>query len=151
MQIRKAHKTDIPALSELAVIVSKKYITPSLTEPAISNLLNSLSANNFKDYLNQDYSYYLVEIDQKIIGMIGLKDANHLYHLFVDEHFQNKGYARQLWHIASENAVKLHHTKIFTVNSSINALSVYEKLGFIRHTDLQEKNGIPYITMNYTV
>jgi GNAT superfamily N-acetyltransferase len=81
----------------------------------------------------------------EIIGVIGLRDNSHISLMFVDKQHQKKGIAKALFnHLLAKTGV----SKI-TVNSSPYAQPIYEKLGFVKTAEKQEKDGIIFIPMMY--
>lgn len=72
-----------------------------------------------------------------------------MYHLFVATAFQRQGLSRQIWRFALQNTA-LPHSKniVFTLNSSLYAQAVYEKLGFKATGFEVESNGIVFIPMS---
>ena len=138
-------------MSELASALTQKYIAHDLSHKVESVLLDSLSPESIENSIKQGSQYHIAELDDIIIGIIGFRDNRHLYHLFVNEQYQKKGIARQLWFIAREQCIKNGNAGVFTVNSSVNAKSVYEKFGFVSQSDVLERNGITYIPMKLTL
>ena len=89
----------------------------------------------------------MAEISGELVGVAGIRDAAHLYHLFVAESFQGRGIAAQLWEIASREALADGNPGRFTVNSSPYARALYERLGFVATGEPQVKDGIAFLPM----
>jgi GNAT superfamily N-acetyltransferase len=145
--IRSATLADSERISNLIYVLAEKYITHELTPEGATTLLSSLRPNEIKQYIESGIKYHLAEIEDELVGVIAVKDNSHLYHLFVDEHYQRKGIASLLWSVAQEACLLKGNPGIFTVNSSSFALPIYEKLGFIVQEGQQEKDGVIYIPM----
>lgn len=72
-----------------------------------------------------------------------MKEASHLYHLFVSEVHQGNGIANALWqHIVKQNRVEK-----YTLRSSLYAVPVYKKWGFVETDTVREKDGIKFQAM----
>jgi predicted GNAT family N-acyltransferase len=58
-----------------------------------------------------------------------------------------QGIASTLWDIAKEAAASDGNTGRFTVNSSVNAVPIYERFGFVATGAVQVQNGIAFVPM----
>ena len=92
-----------------------------------------------------NYRHYLAESDSGLSGFIALRDESHVYHLFVEPDVHRQGIARSLWMHAKSSSSH----KRFTVNSSLFAVAVYERLGFVATEGPQTKNGLAFVPMVY--
>jgi GNAT superfamily N-acetyltransferase len=84
--------------------------------------------------------------DNELAGMIEMRDFNHVCLLFVDQKFQGKGIARELFRSATETA-RLNGSRQIDVNASLYSVPVYEKLGFRKTGEVEEVNGIRFVPM----
>ncbi len=115
--------------------------------------------NTFNDYLKHKdeemaqglktghkkmWGYYQ---DNKIVGVISIRDVSHISLLFVDKKYHRKGIAKQLFNVLLEDTIKQSKTDKITVNSSPYAVEVYEHLGFEKTGEKQEKDGIIFVPM----
>jgi predicted GNAT family N-acyltransferase len=83
----------------------------------------------------------------EIIGVIATRDITHIALMFVDKRYHRKGIARQLFsNVLAEITDNAGLTQM-TVNSSPYAVTAYERLGFVKTAEQQEKDGIIYIPM----
>ena len=115
----------------------KDYIKPE-------NILTRLNGKN-----NQ---FYVAKHNNEIIGLLETKNNDHISLFFVRKEFYGKGVGKKLFEnytrrLKQENI----GIKTITVNSSIYAEKIYSKMGFIKNNEMQEKNGIKYIPMEYTL
>ena len=94
------------------------------------------------------YRYHVAEVDGQLVGVVGVRNNAHLFHLFVAELYQRQGIASNLWNVAMQACLDAGNPGKFTVNSSRYALGVYEKLGFVACSSPQEVNGIIFYPMN---
>lgn len=83
----------------------------------------------------------------QLAGLIALRNRSHLFHLFVARSFQGQGLSRQLWSYALKACLTEENTTTFTVNSSIYAQGVYEKMGFKVPGKAIETKGIVFIPL----
>lgn len=86
----------------------------------------------------------------KIVGIIDVKETNHLTMFFVSTAFQNKGIGRKLLQEAIIKCKAINPgLAYFEVNSSPFAVKIYEKLGFVKQSEEQEQFGIRYTPMKF--
>lgn len=91
------------------------------------------------------FGYYVAEGQAGLCGVIALREQSHLHHLFVRSDAHKQGVARALWeHAKSES----DSSKLF-VNSSLPAVPVYERFGFVAKDAPQSKNGLVFVPMEY--
>lgn len=73
---------------------------------------------------------------------------DHISLFFVLKEFQRKGIGKELLHISTEICLKdKPNLSQITVNSSPNAIRIYEKLGFAKVGPEQLVNGIIFTPM----
>lgn len=107
-------------------------------------LSKTLSIAKFEQRLSsKDFNNFVYSLDEMIIGYISLKDKSHLYHLFVAEHHQGEGIARQLWDYAKSDS----GVRVYTVRSSMFAIPVYQCFGFKASEAASSKDGIAFQPM----
>lgn len=143
MEIRPGRKFDSESISILLTSLAVKYIAKSFSEEGRTNLLNSMTPEAIEGFFDDGFRYHVGEIDGEIVGVVGTRDDSHLFHLFVDDRYQGKGYSSRLWAIGREACLKSgNNPGYFTVNSSLNAQHVYERWGFERDGSLREGGGV---------
>jgi GNAT superfamily N-acetyltransferase len=151
LDIREATVADSEQISKLVYGLAEKFIAPEFTPGGAKALLSSMKSGEIEKYIESGFTYHLAEIDGQLVGVVGIKDNSHLFHLFVDERLQKRGVARELWRVVVESSLSKGNPGVFTVNSSKYALPFYEKLGFIVEAGFQEKNGVIYVPMKLTI
>ncbi|MEZ8252301.1 GNAT family N-acetyltransferase [Vibrio splendidus] len=148
VNIRSAEISDAKGISELISPLAKKYVCPTCDASVHDILLNSMSEENVGKYLSTNYTYVVaVTANGEMVGVAGVRDNSHLYHLFVDDNFQGNGLSRQLWEAVKEEAIKNGNSGIFTVNSAVNAENVYLRFGFKRTEGIRNRQGMIDIPM----
>ena len=147
MEIRAAQPGDINAISELIRGLAKKYIVDDFSALGKDTLLRSMSPEAVRTCIQSGYVYHVAETDKRVVAVIAVKENRHLFHLFVAEEYQRQGIAKKLWELAMNVCLSHGNPGEFTVNSSIYARPVYEKLGFVTQSEPQEKMGVVFIPM----
>ncbi|NKE71654.1 GNAT family N-acetyltransferase [Candidatus Manganitrophus noduliformans] len=147
MKIRPAVIDDAPAISALVSALAREFIVPDFTEAAAKRLLEEMDTASIRKYIASGCRYHVAEEGGKIIGAVAVKENGHLFHLFVSKDFQGRGIARALWETAKGASLAAGNPRRFTVNASLAAVGVYEKLGFVRQSEPVRKSGIVYVPM----
>ncbi|WP_348541497.1 GNAT family N-acetyltransferase, partial [Vibrio zhanjiangensis] len=110
-------------------------------------LLDSMSTNNIREYIKSGYRYHIATDNGRLVGVIGMREHSHLYHLFVCDEYQGQGISRKLWEIAKSDILSQITTSYFTVNSALHAEHVYKKFGFERIAGIRTRGGMVDIPM----
>ena len=151
MKMREATIDDADTISALVSTLAQKYVAREFSDEGRETLLNSMKPDAIRNYLQSGFRYHLAEIEGQVVGVIGIRDNNHLYHLFVASEYQRQGIARKLWQVALEACLETGNPGKFTVNSSKYAQVIYEKLGFVAQSEPQERNGVVFIPMQLVI
>lgn len=147
IQIRSATLEDAPALSALICALTREFIAPELSKEGLNRLLKSMGSGSIRAHIRSGYRYHVAEEDGRIVGVVGMKENRHLYHLFVASAFQGRGLARALWETAKAASLAAGGSGRFTVNSSLGAVGLYEKFGFIKQSEPVAASGVVYVPM----
>ncbi|NMM27460.1 MAG: GNAT family N-acetyltransferase [Glaciimonas sp.] len=114
---------------------------------AEGKFLRANNAQAISALVASGFKYHVAEAGGEIVGFVGVRDNCHLYHLFVAEQVQRQGLARRLWTVAKSACYAAGNRSRFTVNSSNNAIPVYESFGFTRAAPTQDSGGVLYNPM----
>ena len=147
--IQAASFEDAAAISTLMLPLVKKFITHEFSAEAQKIMLDSMQPGIIEENFKNNYQYLIArdtESDAQIVGVLGMKTASHLFHLFVEESHHGNGIAKLLWRHLLEDSTECE----FTVNASRYAQHIYKKLGFSGNGKLFEKNGITCFPMTYS-
>jgi N-acetylglutamate synthase-like GNAT family acetyltransferase len=147
MKIRVAQKKDAHDISKMLVMLTEKFIAVGFSEAGLASMRDSMKPEAILNYIEIGYRYHVAEIEGKIIGAVATRENTHLYHLFIEESHQGKGYSRELWEVAKSACISAGNDKYFTVNSSLNAQDVYKSWGFIPISGIRETNGVKDMPM----
>lgn len=100
----------------------------------------------YRMFIKGVYHLYIAVEEEKIVGIISLRDGKHISLLFVDEKNHRHGIGREL--IAYlETIVKKENVPDLTVNASPYGVEFYHKVGFKDLGPEVEKDGIVYTPM----
>jgi len=149
--IREADIDDSDPISRLVSVLTEKFIVSDFTDKGRENLLDSMTPAAIAKYIRSGYRYHVAEDEDKIVGIVAIRENSHLYHLFVAESHQGRGLAKALWKKAMNEALCLGNPGEFTVSSSLNAQPVYEHLGFVAQSKPITKHGVSYTPMKLKI
>ena len=143
--IRQAEASDAGAISHLVLGVAH-YFLADPSSPEVGPFLAGLTPSSYANRIgSSNFSHYVAEDSAGPCGIVALRDGSHLYHLFVTADAHGQGIARALW----EHAKALSGRSTFTVNSSLFAVPVYERLGFVTKAPAQTADGLVFVPMGY--
>ncbi|MGA9573666.1 MAG: GNAT family N-acetyltransferase [Lysobacterales bacterium] len=128
-------------------VLTKKFIVSEFTAEGREQLLTSLTPSAIAGYIKSGFRYHVAEGEDEIVGVIGIRDNSHLFHLFVAESHQGRGLARRLWEKGMQESLWHGNPGEFTVNSSRNAQPVYEHFGFVAQSGPMIKRGVTFTPM----
>jgi GNAT superfamily N-acetyltransferase len=145
ISFRPANISDASAIS-LLIHSLASYIEDGVVDPQAESYLNTITPEALSQRIAAPGFFYVVAEDHSgLCGVAGLRDARHVYHLFVRQELHRQGVARALW----ERLRKSSESSFFTVNSSLFAVPVYQRLGFVSSGDKQSRNGVTVQPMVY--
>ncbi len=151
MYVRNATPDDAEEISGLLIALAKKFIVPGFQPVDRSEgeklLLGAMTPDEIRDRFASGYRYHVGVTEGKIVCVVGTRENNHLYHLFVGETHQGKGYARLLWDIGKAACLSENASGYFTVNASLNAVEVYRHWGFVPTDAPQHSGGVISVPM----
>jgi len=151
LKIRVASKDDAQPIAHLIQSVAHYFLSCPSGEGAEA-FLASITAKSILSYVtNPDFVYLVGFEGDLLVGVAAIKDQKHIYHLFVHPAFQKRGVANRLWEQLKGQALAAGNPGTFTVNSSIYAVPVYVRFGFVPTSEAQEKNGIQFQPMRLTL
>jgi GNAT superfamily N-acetyltransferase len=150
-----------------------KIITYHSFQPSSAKMINQLIRRVYDEFVAPDYDdegnqffydwispekiverqcrqqtlWYAIAGDE-IVGMIEMRQNDHISLLFVDKSWQGKGIARELFRLGMEQSMQRDPgIKKMYVHASPFSIPVYEKLGFMAVGEMMEQHGISYLPM----
>jgi GNAT superfamily N-acetyltransferase len=150
--IRTAEPDDAFAMSELIDKLVRRYILKDCTPDGRRHLLASIAPEALRDAMSRGLQYHLAASGGDVFGVVAMRDASHLHHLFVADSVRGSGLGRRLWETARDE-ICMHGTAppVFTVNSSLHAVGFYRALGFQPTGPEDERQGIRSQPMRYVM
>ena len=146
--IRPMVQDDVPAVAALLESLAREHILPEFAPEARALFLTKNNAHSIRELVQKGFRYHVAMVNDRLVGFVGTRDNSHLYHMFVANEFQRRGLGRRLWHIARAECLAAGNQGAFTVNSSNNAIAVYERFGFVRSGPVKDLGGVLYNPMS---
>jgi GNAT superfamily N-acetyltransferase len=142
---------EINSFSNMVKNVFEKFVGMDYSEEGNKTFKEYIRPENILARFNEKTSQiFAAKYDNEIIGILEIKNKDHISLFFVKKEFHDKGIGKKLFENYIE-ALKREDNgiKAITVNSSFYAEKIYTKLGFQKTDIIQESNGIKYIPMKY--
>ena len=154
MEYRSITDNEIDKALDLVLDVFMEFEAPMYTPEGVKSFISDVIENeSFKEGVrNGTFKTFIAITNENIVGVMTLRKETHIMLAFVHKDYHNKGIGKKLFeHVLHEVCSANSSISAFTVNSSPYAVGFYEKLGFIATSEEQEKHGIRYVPMRYTI
>ncbi len=147
IEIREGKLTDAEAISNLVIACTRHHIGPTLSAYGLERLVDAMSTGQQKERLVGDYKFFVAFKNKECIGVSSIKRPDHLYYLFVSTEHQKFGYGRALFQFVFEFVVNETESESITVNSSLNSVPFYSRLGFVEAGPVKNDDEIVFQPM----
>ena len=144
---------DVKLLSIMIINIFNEFVGKDYSVEGNKTFKEYIKVENILTRVNDKGSvFYVAKYVNELIGVLEIKNYNHISLFFTKKEFHGKGIGKSIFEKYKEE-LKQKNTEIkrITVNSSIYAEKIYSKMGFTKTEELQEKNGIKYIPMEYKI
>lgn len=129
-----------------------EFDAADFSEEGIKHFRLFISDNNLKRVFEAGFFHVIgAYYKQQLVGVIALKESQHISLLFVDGRFHRIGIGKSLVMAVKEYAGTKLHAKELTVNSSPYAKDFYHKLGFIDTDDEKKQDGVIFTPMKCVI
>lgn len=143
MQVRELEKKDLESVSSICMNAFMASVAPGLSNEGIATFKGIASADSFSSRMKEDNVILVCEENEKIQGVIELKEGCHVAMLFVAPESQKQGIGRALM----SAIMPFFRAEIITVSASLNSIPAYLQYGFICIGDPDEESGLKYQPM----
>ena len=151
--IRDINPSEISQVHKLISETFHSHVSPDYSSKGATVFLEYIETEKIEERLGKEHCM-LVAVDKNkgIIGVIELREYNHMSLLYVEPEFHNKGIAKKMLKKAIKICKKMNDNLSFiTANSSPYAVKIYEKLGFKKKDVEKNSLGILYTPMELNV
>ena len=146
--IRKAMEKDWDVAMELAFKIFLKYEAEEYGQEGTDHFVSFVTDSTLKKmFLQGDYKLFLAETAEEIIGLISVRNGNHISLLFVDDKYHRKGVGSALiTYLADYMKLTTDFSKV-TVNAAPYGIPFYHSIGFQDMGPMIKKDGISFVPM----
>ncbi len=125
-----------------------EFVAPDYSAGGNSEFSKYVKPQSIPQRLTNNH-FILVALDKEIFtGMIEVRNYNHISLLFVKKEYHHQGIAKKLLQIAIDKCRKCNpDLALIDVDSSPFAVTIYEKMGFLKVDTEQVKTGIRFTPM----
>ncbi|MCC0649805.1 GNAT family N-acetyltransferase [Clostridioides sp. ZZV15-6598] len=151
--IRELKEHDIRNALNLIWNVFEEFESPDYCTEGIKSFHEFIEYNSIIEKVKEKSIFFWGCFDcEKLIGVLAIRDLNHICMLFVDKNYHKRGVAKKLMAIGVKYCTESKDdlTEV-TVNSSPYAVEVYHKLGFKDTNVEQIVNGIRFTPMKLSI
>jgi GNAT superfamily N-acetyltransferase len=149
MDIRIIKNNDLPLVTSLVWNVFNEFVAPGYEKEGVETFRKFIEPEELRKSIESGRFFILGSfVEEKLIGVLAMRDNCHVSLFFVDKEFQCKGIGRKLFNEALRICMAEDPgLNDVTVNSSPYAVNVYRKIGFEEEGEEIVRNGISYIPM----
>lgn len=143
-QVRHAKVSDALEIADLIRFTSISCCF-STDNPCPEWYLESIKLEEIATLLQDDYmDWAVVTQERALAGVLAIASKSHVKYFFVHPQFQRYGIGKLLWYFAEQSGLL---GPSLTVRSSLFAVPVYERLGFVATNATEKFKGMEYQTM----
>lgn len=125
-----------------------KSVASGYAQEGIEEFFKFANENSLAERTKSNSFAIIAYQDKNAVGVIEIKDYCHIAMYFVKPYYQKKGCGKALFNEALSIIIrKGNGINRLTVNSSLNAVPSYERLGFKIQSKEQCFNGVRFIPM----
>lgn len=150
IDIIKLEKHHIRHALDLVWTVFQEFVAPDYSAQGIEAYRKFISYKSMMEKVEEEELHFWgCMMNDELIGVIAIREMNHICLLFVKKEYHRQGIARCLCQKVIERCKEEKNNSKLTVNSSPYALGIYHRLGFVESDKEQTINGIRFTPMSY--
>lgn len=148
VEIRKIQRSEYKKAMDIAWKTFLEFEGEVYTREGVKSFYDFISDPLLERmFLLGEYLIFGAFWDDKMVGIAGIRNKNHLSLLFVDKEYHNMGVGSALVFSAFRYSMENYKEKQFTVNASPYALGFYHRLGFQDTSQQVVRDGVIYTPM----
>lgn len=149
-QIRSAYRNEWQDAMALAWKTFLRFEADVYSPEGVKNFENFITDSTlYRMFCTGTYQLFVALNQNKIVGMITLRDSTHISLLFVDEAYHRQGIGRSLIKYLTDYLLTEVGASRVTVNASPYGAPFYHKMGFRDVRPEEVKDGIIYTPMEF--
>ncbi len=149
LRIQGADAAELPRVAKLVLRVFDEFVAPGYSAEGVRNFRAYAAAEAITARAaTGNLLFTAATTGDKLVGMIEIRNLNHISLLFVDPAFHRRGVARRLLDRALRECLGRNPAFAgFTVHASPYSVPIYGQLGFEAEGPEVEQDGIIYTPM----
>lgn len=148
VEIRAAYPDEWDEAMDLAYAVFLDYEADEYGPEGTEAFGKFITDSNLKKlFLNGRYQVYVAGTEDKIVGVLSVRNGNHISLLFVDGQYHRNGIGMRLVEYAVSYIRRHTSFTHITVNSSPYAKEFYHSIGFRDTSGEKREDGIIFTPM----
>lgn len=149
--IRKIEINELQTALGLIITVFNQFEAPEYSKEGIENFYGCNQPEFVKPLIESGaMKMWGAFSDGNLVGVIAVRNENHICRFFVDADHHKRGIGRKLFGTVLSHIKEIGKNEM-TVFSSPYAVPVYQCLGFVDTDDEQLSDGMRYIPMKYCI
>jgi predicted GNAT family N-acyltransferase len=135
-------------INKLIRKVYDEFVAPDYSDEGNQHFYEWIKPENIAERQKENRNILVAKVNNKLAGMIEIRQNNRISLLFVDKQYQKHGIARQLFERSLKNShINDPDLNRYFVHASPYSIPVYKKIGFIETGEMTIQNGISYLPM----
>jgi ribosomal protein S18 acetylase RimI-like enzyme len=148
VRYRRLRDSEVEEASKLARRVFDEFVAAQYSVEGQEEFHRYASPNAMRKRHRDGNLGFAAERDGRLIGMLQLRDGEHITMLFVEGDSQRQGIGRSLIDAATEYVrTRQPPVRVLTVASTPNAIDAYQRMGFVPVGSEQVLKGIRFVSM----
>lgn len=144
LKMKPGEETDV---IDVVTSTFNEFVAPGFSEQGISEFFKYANTEALAKRALSNHFTIVARKDHEPVGIIEIRDCNHVSMFFVKKEFQKSGIGKALLEKAIDSCIENNPGK-FTVNASLNAVEAYRKMGFVTDGGQQCAGGIRFVPMS---
>ncbi|MNC44181.1 putative acetyltransferase [compost metagenome] len=126
------------------------HISENYSALGIIEFYKYITLKAIQERLNSNHVIFVAHSGNNLVGIVELRDNNHIALLFVKNEAKGTGVGKALFGYVLEKLAK-EGVRQLTVNSSPNSVSFYKSQGFLPLAEEEEVQGIRSVRMQLSL
>ncbi len=128
--------------------VFSEFVASEYLPEGIEEFINYIQPEDIASRAAENHFVFVAESGSEIVGVIEIRNSNHISLLFAEKRFQRRGVGKELLRKSVEVCRReVPGLERITVHSSPNAVLAYEKMGFEPSGSERTFHGIRFVPM----
>ena len=148
IEIRPLKQGEEARVCDLVLAVFDRFVAPEFSPEGREEFCRYVQPELLAERAQRDHAVLVAAAGERITGVIELRDGHHVSLFFVDEAYQGRGLGGRLFREAlALGQAQAGAAGQISVNSSVYAVPIYERLGFAQTGSEETQNGIRFVPM----